>query len=36
MVLSGDAVLITGLNGSTGVLDGKPFSHSGPRLAMPN
>lgn len=29
MVLSDDAVLITGLNDSTGVLDGKPFSNPG-------
>lgn len=29
MVLSDKAVLITGLNDSTGVLDGKPFSNPG-------
>jgi uncharacterized protein (TIGR02246 family) len=29
MVLSDDAVLVTGLNDSTGVLDGKPFSNPG-------
>ncbi len=29
MVLSDNAVLITGLNDSTGVLDGKPFSNPG-------
>ena len=29
MVLSDTAVLITGLNNSTGVLDGKPFSNPG-------
>jgi uncharacterized protein (TIGR02246 family) len=29
MVLSDNAVLITGLNESTGVLDGKPFSNPG-------
>jgi uncharacterized protein (TIGR02246 family) len=29
VVLSDDAVLITGLNSSNGVLDGKPFSNPG-------
>ena len=29
MVLSDTAVLVTGLNNSTGVLDGKPFSNPG-------
>ncbi len=29
MVLSDNAVLVTGLNDSTGVLDGKPFSNPG-------
>jgi uncharacterized protein (TIGR02246 family) len=29
IVLSDDAVLITGLNSSNGVLDGKPFSNPG-------
>jgi uncharacterized protein (TIGR02246 family) len=29
MVLSDDAVLITGLNDSNGVLDGKPFTNPG-------
>ncbi|WP_407523630.1 SgcJ/EcaC family oxidoreductase [Methylobacterium oryzisoli] len=29
MVLSDEAVLITGLNDSTGVLDGRPFSNPG-------
>jgi uncharacterized protein (TIGR02246 family) len=29
MVLSDGAVLVTGLNESTGVLDGKPFSNPG-------
>ena len=29
MVLSDNAVLVTGLNASTGVLDGKPFSNPG-------
>jgi uncharacterized protein (TIGR02246 family) len=29
MVLSDTAVLVTGLNDSTGVLDGKPFSNPG-------
>jgi uncharacterized protein (TIGR02246 family) len=29
MVLSENAVLVTGLNDSTGVLDGKPFSNPG-------
>jgi uncharacterized protein (TIGR02246 family) len=29
MVLSDTAVLVTGLNDSTGVLDGKPFSNAG-------
>jgi uncharacterized protein (TIGR02246 family) len=29
VVLSDDAVLVTGLNSSNGVLDGKPFSNPG-------
>lgn len=29
MLLSDNAVVVTGLNASTGVLDGKPFSNPG-------